>query len=292
MRTRLLMLLIRLFALLPLAATAALGSAIGKLLFLFPNRRQQTARINLSLCFPELTNSARERLLRRNLIELGCSLTELCALWTFDREKLNRIVRRTSGENVISDALKRGKGLILAAPHLGAWELVGIYCSMRYPITGLFRPIAEAGGGIMCRARQRFGARMVPTNSSGIRALYKALDRDEIIWIMPDQVPASRNTSVFAKFFGMPASSMVLLSRLAIKTGAPVVFAYAERLSRGRGYHMHFLPAPTTVGNDDIEHSATVINEMVEQCARALPEQYLWSYKRFRVAPPGKRPPY
>jgi KDO2-lipid IV(A) lauroyltransferase len=279
---------LRLFAALPLAC--ALGAVLGRLLFIVPNRRQRTARVNLELCFPEMSAAAHRRLLRRNLIELGKSLAELGALWTLDRENLSRLVRSTSGEEKLKQEMQRGKGLILAAPHLGAWEMVGIYCSMHYPITGLYRVLQDTRKrDIVREARERFGARMVPADNVGIRALYQALARGEMIWIMPDQVPARRRTSVFAPFFGIPASTMVLLSRLAIKTGAPVVFGYAERLPRCLTYHMHFLPAPAEINRGSVESSAAVLNHMVEKCVCAVPEQYQWTYKRFRVRPPGEK---
>jgi len=82
---------------------------------------------------------------------------------------------------------------------------------------------------------------------------------------------------------------MVLLSRLAAKTGAPVMFGYAERLPRGRGWHLHFLPAPPEIALADTAASAVVVNAMVEKCVRALPQQYQWVYKRFRVQPAGER---
>jgi KDO2-lipid IV(A) lauroyltransferase len=285
--------LLHLLAILPLAATAFLGSVLGWLLYRIPNRRRRTALTNLQLCFPQMPDAARRRLLRDNLIEAAKSVTEIGALWTLGERDIKRLIRRISGARHLVAAMRAGNGLILAAPHMGAWELVGLYCSMHYPITGLFRPLSESHkGGIPCRARQRFGARMVAADSSGIRALYRAIKRGEMVWIMPDQVPASRRNGVFAPFFGVPASTMVLLSRLAIKTGAPVVYAYAERLAGGRGYHLHFLPAPVAIGAGDIDESAAAVNAMVERCARALPQQYLWSYKRFRAAPPGLRPPY
>jgi KDO2-lipid IV(A) lauroyltransferase len=57
----------------------------------------------------------------------------------------------------------------------------------------------------------------------------------------------------------------------------------------GRGYHLHFLPAPAAINSDNVDTSATQLNAMVEQCVRALPTQYQWVYKRFRVRPPGQR---
>ena len=139
----------------------------------------------------------------------------------------------------------------------------------------------------MRRARQRFGAQLLPADPRGMRALYQALERGELVGILPDQVPAQRAGSVFAPFFGIPTATMVLLPRLALKSGAAVMFAYAERLAQGGQYDLHFVTTPEDIGRDGVEPAATMMNRMVEQCARALPEQYQWIYKRFRVRPPG-----
>jgi KDO2-lipid IV(A) lauroyltransferase len=85
---------------------------------------------------------------------------------------------------------------------------------------------------------------------------------------------------------------MVLLSRLAMKTQAPVIFAYAERLPRGRGYHVHFLLGQAGINGRDLERSVAQVNAMVEQCVRELPEQYQWVYKRFRNQPKGEKAHY
>jgi KDO2-lipid IV(A) lauroyltransferase len=290
MRARLLKLLFRLFSTLPLPAAHALGAALGWLFFVVPNKRRRTAMINLQLCFPEMSPAQRRRLLRRNLVELGKSVAEIGVLWTRDAAALRRLIRRVSGADEVKRAMDRGRGLILALPHLGAWEMIGMWGSMNFPMTSLYRaPPMSQLGRLMRAARERFGARLVATDNSGIRALYQALARGEMVAILPDQVPAARGASVFAPFFGIPAATMVLLSRLAMKTGAPVVFGYAERLPRGRGYHLHFLPAPDALNRGSLESSAEAVNAMVEKCVRALPEQYQWVYKRYRVRPPGER---
>lgn len=290
MRARLVKFLFRVFSALPLPLAHALGAALGWIFFVVPNKRRRTAEINLALCFPDLRASRRRRLLRRNLIELGKSFAEIGVLWTRDAETLRRLMRRVSGEDKMKQALARGKGLILALPHLGAWEAIGMWGSMNHPMTSLYRaPPMSQMGRLMRTARERFGARLVATDNTGIRALYKALERGEMVAILPDQVPSARGASVFAPFFGIPASTMVLLSRLAIKTGAPVMFGYAERLPHGRGYHLHFLPAPADINRGSLESSAAAVNAMVEQCARAAPEQYQWVYKRFRVRPAGEK---
>ncbi len=285
MRSHITASLLRAFGMLPLPVPHALGTAVGWLLSVIPNRRQRTARKNLQLCFPEMNERARARLVRNNLIELGKSVFEVARLWSRDKKGIARLVRRSHGEEKLKRELQAGNGVILAIPHLGAWEMVGLYCSMHYPFTALY--LASSSGDVIRKARQRFGAKLVPTDNNGIRSLYKALERGEIVGILPDQVPAKNSGSVFAPFFGIPASTMVLLSRLAIKTGAPVMFSYAERLPRHFQYDMHFLPAPAQINQAPLESSVAAVNQMVERCARARPEQYQWFYKRFRVRPAG-----
>ncbi len=281
-------LILWLMAALPLRVVHGIGTAVGWGLVVVPNRRRRTTETNLSLCYPEISHGESVRLSRESLIETGRGLTETSALWLRQDDKILPLVRRTSGEEQLSDAFAENRGVILAVPHLGAWEMVGLYCSAHYPITSLYRPPPIAAmEPLMRQARERLGARLVPTDANGIRALYKALSKGEMVGILPDQDPAA-GTGVFAPFFGVAANTMVLLSRLASKTQAPVIFAYAERLSKGRGYHLHFLRGAAGINDRDLERSAAEVNGMVEQCVRRLPQQYLWCYKRFRTRPPGE----
>jgi KDO2-lipid IV(A) lauroyltransferase len=278
---------------LPLPVLHAVGGAIGWCFFLIPNRRRHVAKINLALCFPEMNPRARRRLLRGTLVEFGKSLSETAALWTKGPEKIRQLVKQVLGQQELQTALAQGKGVILAIPHLGAWEMVGLYCPSLHPFTALYRPprVAELDE-LMRDARQRLGARLMPANISGIRTLYRALRRGELVGILPDQVPNEDHNVVYAPFFGIAAKTMVLLAKLARQTGAPVVFTWAERLPHGRGYRVVFSRAPQGIESDDPRAAATAINQEIEREVRLLPQQYQWCYKRFRRRPPGERPFY
>jgi len=280
--------LLRVCAALPLPLAHALGSLIGWGLLLISNDLRRVSRTNIPLCFPEFTAAQQRRLLHASLIESGKTMTEAGALWLWPTPRLTTLVQGTSGEEHLRAALAAGKGAILAVPHLGAWEMMGLYSSLHYPITSLYHPPRLSELGEMVRhGRERFGAKLVPVDAGGIRALYQALGRGELVGMLPDQEPGTGN-GVFAPLFGIQANTMVLLSRLAIKTGAPVIFAYAERLPHGRGYHLHFLPAPPTINHAPLERSVTIMNDMVENLIRQKPQQYQWGYKRFRTRPAGE----
>jgi KDO2-lipid IV(A) lauroyltransferase len=277
--------LLYLFAFLPLWVSHAVGAMIGWLGYRLPNEIRHAARINIRLCLPELSPLAQERLLKRYLIETGKTAMESGAMWLWGRRRIMAKVKGVSGETHLEAALARGKGVIFAIPHMGAWEMVGLYCSSHYPMTSLYRPPDLAAmDRIIRHGRERFGATLVPTDNRGVKALLRALSRGETIGILPDQEPG-RGQGEFAPFFGIPAYSMTLLSRLVHKTGAAVVFTYAERLPLGRGYHLHFLKADERIADNDMECSLAALNHGVEACIQECPAQYQWGYRRFKTRP-------
>lgn len=292
MRGRIIQLFLRTFAALPLWAAHALGAGLGTLLAVVPNTLRRVAAINIAACLPEQDAPARRRLLRRHLIETGKTFTEMGAMWYWPMPRLLGMMRAVSGIDRVDAAQRRGRGVILASPHLGAWEMAGLYVSVHYPMTILYRPprlraLEELSRG----ARARFGARLVPTDAGGVRALYQALARGEALGILPDQNP-DPGSGVFAPFFGIPAYTMVLIARLARKTGATLFVAYAERLPHGQGYHLRFREAPAEFATATPEQAAAIMNKLIETCVREQPAQYQWNYKRFRIQPEGRTPLY
>ena len=130
----------------------------------------------------------------------------------------------------------------------------------------------------------------MPSDAGGVRSLYQTLREGGVVAILPDQEPGAGG-GVFAPFFGIEAQTMLLLSRLARKTGAAVFFGYCERLPGGR-YRMRFHAAGPDIADSDPRTAATALNRGVEACVRECPAQYAWSYRRFRTRPPGEPPLY
>jgi KDO2-lipid IV(A) lauroyltransferase len=160
---------------LDLARIHAVGATIGEALYRFPNGLRRVAEANLHLCFPDLAAAQRDVLLRHTLIEGGKTAAELAGLWRWEPSRILDLVRHVSGEQALRSALAKGRGAVLAGPHLGAWELVGLYCASRYSLTSLYRPprIPKLEEPVR-RARERTGATLVPTTARGVRALFHA----------------------------------------------------------------------------------------------------------------------
>lgn len=279
------MLLLKLLARLPLPVLHGLGIALGWLLYWTPGRHRGRLRSNLfasGVCTP---GRDCRTLLRQSIGESGKALVELLPVWLRPYEKVLKLVKGTTGWEHIEAARAAGKGIILIGPHVGCFEMLNLYYAAFHPFTAMYKPprnplLAE----LMLAGRQRGQAKLVPTDLSGVRAQLAALKRDEAIGILPDQV-ATAGDGVWAPFFGRPAYTPTLVASLQRKTGAAAFLVAAERLSWGRGYHLHAFPVDCPLPADK-RAAATRINQAVEEVVRRFPAQYMWSYNRHKR--PGK----
>jgi len=269
---------------LPLSLAHCLGICIGWLMLKIPNKQRRNALVNIRLCYPKMDDQETLAFRRRSFLEYGKTYSEVAYLWVRPARKVLSLVREVSG----GDLLHRddGRGVIVLSPHLGAWELAGLYLSVQGPTTTLYKP--QPGLDWLIReARARGGADLAPTDPQGIRKLMQALRRGEYVGILPDQEPKANRGSLFAPFFGVPAFTMLLINRLARKTNARVIFLFAERLPRARGFRIHCMQAPPGIESEDEIAGATALNRGIEAAVNTCPEQYLWAYKRFRKRPQG-----
>lgn len=273
---------------LPLSWVRVLAWIYGSLSYYIPNESRRVALINIKAVYPELSETQQKQLLKQNLVETSKTFLELGAMWCWPSEKLLPLVKQVSGQEYFDKAWQNQKGLILIAPHVGNWELSGTFISEKYPSTFLYQPPNVASiENFMVTSRERFGAKLAPTDAKGVRTLMKVLKNKGLTAILPDQDPGKVG-GVYAPFFNRPARTMTLLSKLVQKTDCAVVAIVMQRLpGLSNGYHLHFLPVTEEIADDNPEIATQALNSVVEQCVELAPEQYLWSYKRYRKPPEG-----
>ncbi|WP_040726709.1 lysophospholipid acyltransferase family protein [Thiomicrorhabdus sp. Kp2] len=277
--------LIRFLSWMPLRLNHALGSALGVLLYWIPNSNRRIAQINIQQVYSDRSPQQQQALLKANLKETAKAFMELGPAWCWSSEKLLKQVVEIKGKDLVEQAVAKEKGVVFLGPHIGSWELIATYLSVLYPSTILYRPPnVPSVETFMVNARGRFGATMVATDGRGVRSLMKALKNKEVTAILPDQDPGESG-GVYAPFFGRPARTMTLVSKLLQKTDSACLFVVMKRLPKGQGYALHFLPAQHEVASEEAEVATQALNQGVEQCIAIAPEQYLWSYKRYRKPP-------
>ena len=283
-------LFLRLLALLPLRSLHGLGAALGRLMLWQHGRTAHNTAVNLRIARAGLDDAAQAALLREVMVEGGKSVSELVKIWGGGAECALGLVRDVRGEALLDAALASGKGVIIAAPHLGCWELLNYWLCRKTPMAILYRPPRIAAiEGLLRKVRGALAPVQIRADGAGVRTLYKRLAAGGTVGILPDQKPRA-GEGQFAPFFGREALTMVLLPRLAARTGATVLFAFAERLPKGSGYRIHLLPAPAGLADEDLGIACSALNRGVQNCIELAFAQYQWQYKRYSAH--GRPSPY
>jgi KDO2-lipid IV(A) lauroyltransferase len=274
-------LLLRLLGQLPLRVLHGIGRGLGRLVLWRNNRTVQNTAVNLRIVQPKMDDAGQTALLHEVMIESGKSVVELAKIWGGGAERALGLIREVRGEALFDAALAKGKGVIIAAPHLGCWELLNYWLCRKTPMAILYRPPRLAAvEGLLRKVRGALAPEQVRADGAGVRTLYKRLAAGGTVGILPDQKPRA-GEGEFAPFFGRDALTMVLLPRLAARTGATVLFGFAERLADGQGYRVHLLPAPETIVDADLGIACGALNQGVQACVELAFAQYQWQYKRY-----------
>ena len=287
---RLLHALATLIGRLPWPVQRRLGDALAWLWWRTGARESRVALRNLELAYPELLPAQRDQWRHQVLRTTGLQMLDTLRLWTQPHAGNLARIRETHGEDLFDAALANGRGLIVAAPHFGNWELLNQWLAARTPLAILYKPPESAVGEAFLR-RVRADAEpgrvtQVRAEGAGVRQLYKTLQGGGVVGILPDQQPKGGDGE-FAPFFGVQASTMTLLGRLASRSGATVLFAWCERIGPGPDYALRIAPASPGIDSPDAAVATTALNADVERIARRDPAQYQWTYKRFKARPPG-----
>ena len=266
----------------PLPVLRLFGSLVGLWAGYLPGRRYQTCLANLRLCYPEQEDIWCQSMARKSLMHEARTLLEMPRLWRLSPERIESLAVRVSGFELLEQARAQGKGIVLVTPHLGSWEFSGLYLTGHVTIHSMYRPLKPPVVDQFVRqGRQHTGAVLAPADVSGVRTLLRALQERQAVGILPDHVPRRKEDGVMAPFFGVPANTDVLVSRLARRQGV-VVLLIQSRRCRG-GFHVSFHAADPRVYSNDRVEAATGINAMVEAAiAEGGVAQYWWSYPRFR----------
>ncbi|TVP57278.1 MAG: lipid A biosynthesis acyltransferase [Halomonadaceae bacterium] len=288
LRVRTLRGVLYLFSRLPFAWGQALGAFFGRLAWWLRAEARKVTETNLGVAFPEISDEERHALARSSMLDTGRTMAEIAYMWERPVPECLSLIKEVEGQHLVDEALAEEKGLLLLAPHLGCWELAGLYFSCRFSMAALYEPphVAELEA-YMSKVRSRSGSELVRADRRGVLRLFTILREGGVVGILPDQNPRPAGGE-FAPFFGVNILTMKLASKLVAKTGARTLITWAQRLPNGAGFRLVIREVDERVYGDDLVTSVAGINASVEQAVRGAPSQYQWEYKRFKRRPKGE----
>ena len=198
------------------------------------------------------------------------------------------------GREHVEAALARGRGAILALPHMGSWDFAGALASMLgYRIVAVAEPFYGSLNDAVVETRSRHGLRIVPMGRSAVRAINDALDRNELVALLCD---VAHGPGVDVTFFGRRAVVPAGPAAIACKREAPLLPTYCRRSAAG-GYHVHVDPPVQPPGRERCggkQASAELMQRVVERFEAFIrhdPEQWYAFRPILGDRPPTAPPP-
>lgn len=273
--------LFKVVSLLPLCVLQWIASWIALLLNRFNSSMKRVSSINLKLAYPELNIQQHQALLKKTLKNQCLTYVESIKIWGMPQQYNTGLIKNIFGEQHLTEALNSEKGTIVVLAHLGNWELVNVWLNQYTAPVIMYKPSKNKGiNRFMLEARQSSRATLVPTDENGVRAIFKHLKQGGLTVILPDHLP-KESGGIYADFFGQKALSTTLLSKLASKTQCNVIGISCLRNSDTH-FDIHCTQLSENILSKDLQVSVNQLNQDVEAMINVAPEQYVWSYKRFK----------
>ncbi|WP_180172343.1 lysophospholipid acyltransferase family protein [Acinetobacter sp. YH12023] len=273
----------KIIALLPLWLLQNFALMIAFILNLFNSSIKRITSINIQLAYPDLSETVQRQLINQSIRSQCLTYIEFIKCWGMPPSYSLNLLKNIYGENILTEALANKKGVIVVVPHFGCWELLNAWLNLYTEPMIMYKPNKNKGiNRYLLEAREKFNATLVPTDETGIRAIFKHLKQGGLTVILPDHLPKPSG-GIYSNFFGQNTLSITLVSKLAAKIQCNVIGLSCIRQPNLRYFDVHCQTLADEILSKDLQSSVDTLNIAMQEIIDQAPEQYIWSYKRFRV---------
>ena len=274
---------LRFFAFLPLPLGRALGVWIMKLGKLTNSRAYRTTKTNIEICLSELDKQQQKQLINGSLRSTGFLFAEVAKTWI--KPQSIQWVDNIYGLEQVQASLQNGKGVLFTGSHIGNWEVALQFLGSQFTFNCMYRPPRQLEmDEVISSGRSQNNTKMLRGDLKGVMQMIKALKSGEVAAVLSDQEPG-RKSGIFVPFFGKKALTMNLVQKMQQKSDADLYQIAAIRNKKGM-FDIHMPPINIDIAQSEAVY-AEQINTKLETMIKHFPEQYQWSYKRFKTTEDG-----
>ena len=275
------------FKYVPLSVLQVLARFVAYVIIRLPNASlTRTININLSLVAPTLSDSKKQALTKDIILHQCLSSVESIKSWAMSPEWSIAQIRDVYNKDILLEGLNNPNGMLAIVPHLGTWEMMNAWLNQFGAPTIMYKPVkGDITNDFVLQGRSRLNATLVPTDGSGVKAIFKTLKQGGFSIILPDHVP-DPSGGVVVPFFGIDTLTSTLASKLASRTKCALVGLSCIRRDDGRGFDIHCYRLDDP---DLYEHNAATaahaLNQAMEKMINDNYSHYMWGYRRFKYVP-------
>jgi len=272
--------------LIPLKLAYFIGDRFGDLFYYVIRTRKNVAYRNLSAYFQnEKSDREIKKIIHQNYRHFGRVLMEFARLPLLKRAT---ILDQIPIYNIqlVTEAISRGKGLIILSGHFGNWEYMA--AALANVGTELYCVFKEqknlAVDNIIKQVRMNVGLRPFKVKGGAAKGILKALKEKNAVLIVGDQDAGKKGEMI--EFLGRPASTARGPALIAIKHRIPVIMAFGIREQDGRiRIHLEKFAGVDKFPDSDkgVKQFLIQYNKILEKYIRKYPEQWFWLHRRWKT---------
>ena len=259
------------------------GRIVGGLYYIVSRKYRQTAARNIQMAL-RMEEGESKKMALSVFKNVGATFAEAIRLSAMSEADLAQDVEVEGYENFLT-AREAGKGVFLLSAHLGNWEVLGATHSR---LSGSTHAVFKKNKNpyidrFINSTRESHNITPIYRRNSA-RKIIAALKKGGTMIVLPD-LHSRRSQSYFVDFFGVPAATNYGMALLSLRTGAPIVPAFAVRGEDGRYRCIYDEPIylkPSGDMNADIAKALQTFNSVIEKQIRNYPDQWYWVNDRWK----------
>ncbi|WP_201617981.1 lysophospholipid acyltransferase family protein [Psychrobacter urativorans] len=275
------------FKYVPLSVLQMLARFVAWIMMLLPDLSiVRTIKINMTLVAPDLSGHQQQTLIKDIVRNQCLSSVESIKSWAMAPKWSIAQIRDIHNQDILLEGLASPNGMLAIVPHLGTWEMMNAWLNQFGAPTIMYKPVkGELTNSFVLQGRSRLNATLVPTDGSGVKAIFKTLKQGGFSIVLPDHVPDPSGGEV-VPFFGVETLTSTLASKLASKTKCALVGVSCIRRIDGRGFDIYcYKLDDPDLYDRNASISTYALNQAMEMMIKENCSHYMWGYRRFKQIP-------
>ena len=280
------------FKFVPLSVLQMLARFVAWIILRMPSASiMRTVKINMALIAPTLSDLQKQALTKEIIYHQCLTSIESIKSWAMPPDWSIAQIRDVHNKDILLDGLASPNGMLAIVPHLGTWEMMNAWLNQFGSPTIMYKPVKSMmTNDFILQGRARLHATLVPTDGSGVKAIFKTLKQGGFSIVLPDHVP-DPSGGVVVPFFGIETLTSTLASKLASKTKCALVGLSCIRRDDGRGFDIYCYKLDDPALYDrNAETAAYALNLAMQRMIEDNYSHYMWGYRRFKLIPTINNP--
>lgn len=275
------------FKIVPLSVLQMLARFVAWIILRMPSASiMRTVKINMALIAPTLSHLQKQALTKDIIYHQCLTSIESIKSWAMPPDWSIAQIRDVHNKDILLDGLANPKGMLAIVPHLGTWEMMNAWLNQFGSPTIMYKPVkGDITNNFILQGRARLNATLVPTDGSGVKAVFKTLKQGGFSIVLPDHVP-DPSGGVIVPFFGIETLTSTLASKLASKTKCALVGLACIRRDDGHGFDIYCYKLDDPALYDrNTKTAAYALNLAMQRMIEDNYSHYMWGYRRFKHIP-------